>query len=386
MDRRHFMIGASAVGGWTFAGWAQAATVAPLRLLVLIELRGGNDGLNTVVPVDDGRYRDLRPRLALPEEDVLRWGPALALHASLAPLAPLWHAGELAIVQAVGYPGPDLSHFRSIEIWDTAADSTQVLQQGWLTRLAQGQPESFARFAADGVIVGSADLGPLAGGSRAVAIADPDRFARAARLAHADRAPARGSLGHVLRVEHDIVRAGAQIRPDAKLSTEFPRSPFGLTLAHAAAIAATRQVPVIRVTLGGFDTHQNQLPVHAALLRQVGDGIAALRTALTEVGLWQDSLIVTYSEFGRRPRQNGSGGTDHGTVGVQFVCGGQVRGGTYGAPPDLGQLDRDGNLRHEIDFRALYATVIEHWWKLDSERVLGRRVAPLALLRASPAG
>lgn len=386
MDRRDFMIGASAVSGWTFAGWAQAAIVAPLRLLVLIELRGGNDGLNTVVPVEDGHYRDLRPTLALPEQDVLRWGPALALHPSLAPLAPLWHAGELAIVQAVGYPGPDLSHFRSIEIWDTAADSTQVLQQGWLTRVAHSQPESFARFAADGVIVGSADLGPLAGGSRAVAIADPDRFARAARLAHADRAPARGALGHVLRVEHDIVRAGAQIRPDARLVTEFPRSPFGLTLAHAAAIAATRQVPVIRVTLGGFDTHQNQLPVHAALLRQVGEGIAALRTALTEVGLWQDSLVATYSEFGRRPRQNGSGGTDHGTAGAQFVCGGQVLGGTYGAPPDLGQLDRDGNLRHQLDFRALYATVIEHWWKLDSERVLGRRIAPLALLRESPAG
>ncbi len=386
MDRRQFMLGAATVTGWTFADRAWAASAAPLRLLVLIELRGGNDGLNTVVPVDDGRYRDLRPRLALPDDGVVRWAPDLALHASLAPLASAWQAGELAIVQGVGYAQPDLSHFRSIEIWDTAADSTELLQQGWLARAALSQPALFARFAADGVIVGSADLGPLAGGARAVAIADPGRFARAARLAQADSAPARGALGHVLRVEHDIVRAGAQIRPEARFVTEFPRSPFGQAMSNAAAIASTGQVPVIRVTLGGFDTHQNQLPVHAALLRQVGEGIAALRAALTEVGLWQHSLIATYSEFGRRPRQNGSGGTDHGTAGVQFVCGGRVRGGTYGAQPDLGQLDRTGNLPHQIDFRALYATVLEQWWKLDSERVLGRRIAPLALLREDPVG
>jgi uncharacterized protein (DUF1501 family) len=381
MLRRQFMLGAAAVSGWTFADRAWAASAAPLRLLMLIELRGGNDGLNTVVPVDDGRYRDLRPRLALPDEGVLRWAPDLALHASLAPLASAWQAGELAIVQGVGYAQPDLSHFRSIEIWDTAADSAEVLQQGWLTRAAESHAAAFTRFAADGVIVGAADLGPLAGGARGVAIADPGRFARASRLAHADGAPARGALGHVLRVEHDIVRAGAEIRPDVRFVTEFPRSPFGLALSNAAAIAATRKVPVVRVTLSGFDTHQNQLPVHAALLRQVGEGIAALRAALTEVGLWQDSLIATYSEFGRRPRENGSGGTDHGTAGVQFVCGGAVRGGTYGAPPDLGQLDRTGNLPYQIDFRALYATVLEQWWKLDAEQVLGRRFAPLALLR-----
>lgn len=385
MDRRDFLVGAASVTSLGFSGWAKAAS-APLRLLVLIELRGGNDALNTVVPIEDGRYRDLRPRLALAEDSVLRWTPNLAVHASLAPLAAVWQAEELAVVQGVGYAQPDLSHFRSIEIWDTAADSSEVLQQGWLTRVAQRHAAAFSGFAADGVIVGSAELGPLAGGARAVAIADPGRFARSARLAHADNAPARGALGHVLRVEHDIVRAGAEIRPGFRLATEFPRTPFGQAMSNVAAIAGTRKVPVIRVTLGGFDTHQNQLPVHAALLRQLAEGMVALRLALIELGLWQKTLIATYSEFGRRPRQNGSGGTDHGTVGLQFVCGGQVRGGTYGAPVDLGQLDRNGNLLHHIDFRSLYATVIERWWKLDSERALGRRVTPLALLREDPAG
>lgn len=385
MNRRDVMVGAASLVSVAFSGWAMAAA-APLRLVVLIELRGGNDGLNTIVPADDGRYRDLRPRLALADDSVLRWSHDLAVHASLAPLSAVWQAGELAVVQGVGYAQPDLSHFRSIEIWDTASESSEVLQQGWLTRAAQSYAAVFSGFAADGVIVGTADLGPLSGGARAVSIADPGRFARSARLAHADNTPARGALGHILRVEHDIVRAGSEIRPETRTATEFPRTPFGQAMSNAAAIAGTRRVPVIRVTLGGFDTHQNQLPIHAALLRQLAEGIAALRLALIELGLWQQTMIATYSEFGRRPRQNGSGGTDHGTVGVQFVCGGQVRGGTYGVPPDLGQLDRNGNLSHHIDFRSLYATVIEQWWKLDSEPVLRRRVAPLALLREDLTG
>jgi uncharacterized protein (DUF1501 family) len=145
-------------------------------------------------------------------------------------------------------------------------------------------------------------------------------------------------------------------------------------------MAATGRVPIIRVTLGGFDTHQNQLPAHAALLRQLAEGIVALRAALMEVGLWQQTLLVSYSEFGRRPRANGSGGTDHGTASVQFVCGPQVRGGVHGEPAALGRLDRDGNLPHAIDFRSVYATVLQRWWGLDSERVLGRRFEPLPIL------
>lgn len=380
--RRWLTASAAAVAAFGFAGWARTAWAAAPKLLILLELRGGNDGLNTVVPVDDGRYHDLRPRLALTDDGVVRLAPGLALHASLAPLKAVWEAGELAVLQSVGYPQPDLSHFRSIEIWDTAADSTETLQQGWLTRAALDDAKAFAHCAADGVIIGAADLGPLAGGARAVAMADPARFARAARLAHADDAPARGALAHLLRVESDIVRAGAQIRPDAVFQTQFPRGPFGLALRHAAGIAATRRVPVLRVTLGGFDTHQNQAPLHAALLRQVGEGVVALRAALAEAGLWQHTLLATYSEFGRRPRENGSGGTDHGTAGVHFVCGGSVRGGLYGEPPALDRIGADGNLPHAIDFRALYATVLERWWQLDSTRVLGRRFAPLPLLRA----
>ena len=377
MNRRAFLASSSALLSCaTLPAWA---TPAAPRLLILIELRGGNDGLNTVVPIDDGTYFDLRPRLALKPDAVARFGGAPALHPSLAPLESLWRDGQMAILQGIGYPAPNLSHFRSIEIWDTASDSQQFLQTGWLTR-AVAKQSAFSSLSADGVVIGAADLGPLAGGARAVALNDPARFSRQARLASADGVPARGALAHLLRVESDIVRAGAEVRPDVTFKTEFPRGAFGIAVQHAAGIAATGKVPVLRLTLPGFDTHQNQLPIHANLLRIVAESIVALRAALSEQGVWERTLILTYSEFGRRVRENQSGGTDHGTAGALFAFGPQVRGGVHGDAPSLRSLDDGGNLRHTNDFRRVYASVLENWWQLPSERVLQRRFEPLKFI------
>jgi uncharacterized protein (DUF1501 family) len=256
-----------------------------------------------------------------------------------------------------------------------------VLQEGWLTRTAGASP-AFRKLAADGVVVGASDLGPLDGGARAVAVNDPSRFAQQAQFAPSQQIAARGALAHLLRVEADIVQAGARIRPAQRFATEFPRVPFGQAVAHAAGVAATRQTAVIRLTLPGFDTHTAQLPRQAALLGQLAQAVVALRAALTEAGVWQDTLLLTYSEFGRRPQENGSQGTDHGTAGVHFAFGPGVRGGQYGAWPDLNRLDRDGNPGFAIDFRSIYAAVLEGWWQIDSRRVLGRAIAPLPFLRA----
>jgi uncharacterized protein (DUF1501 family) len=349
-------------------------------LLVLVELRGGNDGLNTVVPVDDGRYHDLRPRLGLQPDAVTRLQNGPALHPSLAPLAPLWEKGELAIVQGVGYPQPNLSHFRSIEIWDTASDSQQVLQTGWLTRAVQID-DRFSQYSADGVVIGAADLGPLGGGARAIALSDPARFAAAARLASSNTAPARGALAHIVRVEADIARAGASIVPDVTFAAEFPRGPAGQAVRHAAGIAATGRVPVIRLALPGFDTHQAQLGTHANLLRIVAESVMALRSALHEQHLWDDTLVLTYSEFGRRPKENQTNGSDHGTASVLFALGPRVRGGIHGEAAELTRLDDNGNLRHTVDFRRVYAEVLESLWQIPSDRVLQRRFAPVGFLR-----
>jgi uncharacterized protein (DUF1501 family) len=377
VNRRAFLAASSAMLSCAaLPVWAAPATP---RLLILIEMRGGNDGLNTVVPVDEGTYFDLRPRLGLKPDTLARFAGAAALHPSLAPLESLWRERQMAILQGIGYPLPNLSHFRSIEIWDTASDSQQFLQTGWLTRAADKQP-AFSSASADGVVIGAADLGPLAGGARAVALNDPARFAQQARLASADGAPARGALAHLLRVENDIVRAGADVRPEVTFKTEFPRGPFGLAVQHAAGIAATGKVPVLRLTLPGFDTHQNQAPVQANLLRIVAESVVALRAALSEHGVWERTLILTYSEFGRRPRENQSGGTDHGSAGVLFAFGPHVRSGVHGEAPSLRSLDEAGNLKHTVDFRRVYASVLENWWNLPSERVLQRRFQPLQFI------
>lgn len=377
--RRNWLRGAAAaVGVASLPTWAAAA--AGPRLLVLVELRGGNDGLNTLVPMEAGAYRDLRPRLALSDDTVREFERGVYLHAALAPWLPLWRSGEMAIIQGVGYPSPNLSHFRSIEIWDTGSDSATYLQQGWLTRAATSA--YFRPFGADGVIIGAPDLGPFMGGARAVAMTDPERFARSAALANDDGGAVGGALAHVLKVEADVVRARTELRSDATFKTEFPRGPFGNAVRAAAQVAATGKVPVVRLTLSGFDTHQAQLNRQAALLAQVADGVAALRAALIEADLWRNTLVLSYSEFGRRVRENGSAGTDHGTASVMFALGPQVRRGLYGDAPSLTALDADGNLRHTVDFRSVYATVLEQWWRLDSRAILGQRFAPVPMLSA----
>jgi uncharacterized protein (DUF1501 family) len=351
------------------------------NLLVLVELKGGNDGLNTVIPYADPSYAKLRPRLAIARDQVVPLDERAGLHPALKPLHEWWQRGELAIVQGVGYPEPNLSHFRSIEIWETASNSTEYLDEGWLTRLVRAHPVP-REFAADGVVVGSQDLGPLAGGARAIALSDPGQFQRQARLADdAMAAPRNAALAHILKVEGDIRQAAAGLEGQHAFRTEFPRHRFGNAVKSACrVIAAERRVAVVRITHNGFDTHSNQLNVHARLLAELAEGMQALKGALTELGRWDSTLVMTYAEFGRRAQENASGGTDHGTAAAHWLAGGRVRGGLYGAAPDLGGLDH-GNLRHVVDFRSLYATIIESWWGLPAASVLGRSFPSLPVLR-----
>jgi uncharacterized protein (DUF1501 family) len=351
------------------------------RLLILIELKGGNDGLNTVVPYADENYYALRPRLAVRRDEVLQLDERSGLHPALKPLLPLWQARELAIVQGVGYPQPNLSHFRSIEIWDTASKSDEYLSEGWLARLFAAQPAP-AGFAADGVSVGGADLGPLAGpAARTIALSDPESFLRQARLANPAGAKRNAALAHILKVEADIVQAASQLNAGAAFRTEFPRGPFGNAVRTAAQLAANGAgIAAIRISLGNFDTHQNQPGQHQRLLGELAEGIAALKSALIEIARWDSTLVMTYAEFGRRPQENNSMGTDHGTASAHFVAGGRVRSGLYGQAPQLGALE-GGNLRHAVDFRSLYATAIERWWGADSARTLGGRFERLDLVK-----
>ncbi|CAB3782434.1 hypothetical protein LMG28614_01455 [Paraburkholderia ultramafica] len=430
MKRRSFLSMGAAAGATLWLPRSFGAQVAMPHasssrgydnLLILVELKGGNDGLNTVIPFADPTYYELRKNIGIKREQAIQLDERTALHPSLQPLMPLWRSQQLAIVQGVSYTQPNLSHFRSIEIWDTASRADQYLREGWLTRAFAQMPVP-AGFVADGVVIGSAEMGPLANGARAIALVNPAQFVNASRLATPvslhERNP---ELAHILDVENEIVKAADRLRPaqgQAQLKTAFPGGAFGSSIKTAmqvlAASDAPKEVPlrgapttegsprgkearledtpqrppktgqgvaVIRLTLNGFDTHQNQPGQHAALLRQLAEGLASMRSALVELGRWDDTLVMTYAEFGRRPRENQSNGTDHGTVAPHFVMGGRVRGGLYGVPPTLARLDGNGNLPVGVDFRQLYATVLGPWWGLDASAILQQRFEPLPLLR-----
>ena len=287
------------------------------------------------------------------------------------------------MLQGVGYPEPNLSHFRSIEIWDTASRSDQYLQDGWLTRTFALAPTP-ADFAADGVIIGSADLGPLAGGgTRAIALANTEQFLRQSRYAAVEGSARNKALQHILKVEADIVQAAARLNAGHAFTTGFPQGAFGSAIRTACQVIANRPgVAVVRVTQTGYDTHSGQAPIQARLLGELAAGIVALKGALDELGRWNETMVVTYAEFGRRPKENLSYGTDHGTASAHFVLGGRVAGGLYGEQPSLTRLSGDGNTGSSIDFRRVYATALERWWNVASEGPLRGRFAPLPLLRS----
>ena len=391
MNRRQFMQTMAIAAGAPMAGslhgvaWAAPAS-AYSNMLILIELKGANDGLNTVIPYADPTYVSLRPRLAIARDQVLPISEHEGMHPSLKPLMALWDKKELAVVQGLGYPNPNLSHFRSIEIWDTASKSEEYLDAGWLARTFAAVPTP-RTFAADGVVVGSSDMGPLSGqGVRTIALADTAQFLRNARLAQAnsDQPDKRNAaLKHILGVEREIIHAASKLNTNFAFNTEFSRSAFGNQVRTAAQLVASNAgIAVIRLSLGGFDTHANQLVTHANLLKELAEGMSTLKSALDELSRWDSTLVMTYAEFGRRPKENQSGGTDHGTANAHFVAGGRVKGGLYGEAPRLTRLDGNGNLPFAVDFRSLYASVIDTWWSGDSTRVLGGRFPPLDILKA----
>ncbi len=393
MNRRHFLAssilaaGAPLVGKFNGVAWAAPAVTEVnslyRNLLLLVELKGANDGLNTVIPYTDPVYAQLRPRIAIAGDQALKISDREGLHPSLDPLMALWRNKELAVVQGVGYPAPNLSHFRSIDIWDTASKSEEYLDAGWLARTFAAVPTP-RQFAADGVIVGSSNMGPLSGvGVRSITLSDTQQFLRQARLAKPLVDERNAALKHLMSVEAEIVHAASKLNANYQFKTEFPKGAFGNQVRTAAQMVASNAgMATIRLTLGSFDTHAGQLGAHANLLKELAEGIAAFKAAMIELNRWDSTMVMTYSEFGRRPKENQSGGTDHGTASAHFVAGGRVIGGLYGQAPQLNRLDGSGNLAHAVDFRSLYATVIEQWWGGNATPILHGKFEKLHLLKA----
>ena len=344
------------------------------RILLLVELKGGNDGLNTLVPYADARYRELRPAIGVPRERVIQLDEKVGLHEMLQPLMESWKAGDLAIVQGVGYPYPNRSHFRSIEIWDTASAASQTLSEGWIARSFQGV--SLAKGAGVDCIVADTNALPSTGPElRTIVMQDAENFLRQAANIKDARDIADGgnpALRHLLAVRHEINAAAAGLR-DRLRSAAAPAEAYGqeFLLGRQLDVATrviTSKVPVVavKVALGGFDTHANQAGTQERLLAYLASSLATLRHNLIAANCWNDVVVMTYSEFGRRAKQNASAGTDHGTAAPQFIMGGAVKGGLHGAYPSLHDLP-DGDLRHTVDFRSVFATVAQGCWGLQRD-------------------
>ena len=380
----------------------RAAVPAPekdRRVLVLVQLAGGNDGLNTLVPLSDAHYYRLRPTLAIPADKVLRTDDHSGLHPACTALHRLFSDGKLAIVRNVGYPNPNRSHFRSTEIWETAGGSDEFSATGWVGRyldhtcagepaadrdpvaihLTQGVPQSFASaqpHATFGLVPGTGSRRENEE-SRQLLERLADRPAGSGAAPGEAAALLRQALMDTLVTERKVQRLLAAYRPAP--AAAYPGSGFATALRHVAALVAARlPTRVYFVSLGGFDTHSGQASTHANLLAQLSEGLAAFQRDLEGHGLDAQVTTMTFSEFGRRPGENESRGTDHGTAAPLFVMGRGVRGGLHGTAPSL-DLPRNQDLAFTTDFRRVYAAALERWLQAPAGKVVDPAFAPLPL-------
>ncbi len=405
MKRSNFLLSTAsglAVIANTEHVFARALAQAPLpglpgsagRCLVLINLYGGNDGLNCVVPHGDERYYRLRPGLAIAPNDVLAIDGRIGLNPGMRSLKALYDKGMVAIVQGVGYPNPDHSHFRSTEIWQTAAPD-RYRHTGWLGRYfdeSQLPRESLFKGVAiskvlpEAMISDRTDIPAIPGLGQYAMTADRDRRARSAFARQAsDRSLPFDSpyLAHVMEIEGNAQRSSEELPrlvagyvPKAA----YPATGLGRSLALAAQIVGSNLgTRAIYVEHGSFDTHVNQKATQNQLLMQFSSALGAFYDDLAAHGNDRRVLTVTFSEFGRRIEENGSRGTDHGEASPLFLIGGGVRGGIYGAAPDLGATNM-GNVRYTVDFRSVYATVLERWLGRPSAGVLNGQFGQLPVL------
>ncbi len=368
---------------------SRVAQTASDRTLIIVQMAGGNDGLHTVVPFTDPSYLKLRPTLGLSETKVLPLDTRLGLHPNLQPLKKLWDAGHLAIVEGVGYPNQSLSHFQAMDIWQTL-DLNGNGSEGWLGKLVAGLVDQQGHpFKAIDIGVQTAQalqsistqVPTIANVSTYRIYPDPaDTDGGNSRLqalmklynSYPGTAPYAALLDTTALSAQDGSRQLRQADATYHPAVTYPKGPFadGLKVL-AEAIVQGLGLRVGYVTLGGFDTHANQQVTHDTLMLTLANGLSAFYNDLAAHGKADNVVIMTWSEFGRRVEENGSLGTDHGTAAPLFVLGNPVSKGVYGEPPSLSNLDQNGNLKYTLDFRSVYATVLDRWMGASSKDVLG---------------
>ncbi len=340
------------------------------RRVILLELAGANDGLNTLVPYADERYYALRPTIGLKQNQLLTLNDNFGVNGSLQEIMPLWETGELAAIHGLGYPLPNRSHFKSIALWETGGDGTRSQRDGWATHDVEHAYAS-SEVDAHGIALGGG-MGVFSNAEgNWLSMSTADQYANLSTPQVTDTENNNSAMTMLL--DNARVLQSSLNRLSTKISglrkrVNIPGGALSQQMTHAVNIInAGVEVPVIKISLGGFDTHENQIARHKRLLVQAAKAIHGLKTELTRSGEWQNTLLITYSEFGRRAAENRSGGTDHGTAAAHFVAGGSINGGLYGDHPELAALD-DGDLQHTMDYRAMYSTILSDWLALPSDR------------------
>ena len=370
-SRREFL----SLAGYTFLfssfpSIARASTKK--RILILVELQGANDGLNTVIPLNQDYYYRLRPTIGIEKNRILNISKENGLHYSLKNIAKNYEDGNVKIIQNLGYPHAILSHFRSIDIWETGGDGKKQFRNGWLVNSLNEYSRKLDLDAKGMFLDNSNSIfrGGIDGfiGSNAIGLEPEEIEVRDAVLTVDDRKNF-GLLNEILnkrRENSDLLKNLISKFNKVKNRYSFGGGQLGTQLSNVCnLIASNIYIPVYKVALGSFDTHNNQKNTHRRLLRDLDKSLSSTINALKEIGVWNDTLIMTYSEFGRRANENGSRGTDHGMAAPHFILAGNIKGGIVGEYNDLSKL-WNNNINYKIDYRSLYEFVLRKHFNIKN--------------------
>ncbi|MDC1106105.1 DUF1501 domain-containing protein [Prolixibacteraceae bacterium] len=385
MDRRLFLrLLASATSGAVIMPTALSASTARKKggihndnKIIFIQLNGGNDGLNTFIPYENPLYYQHRKTIAIPKQELINPSGGIAFHPALESLANISQNGDLSLIQNVGYPNPNRSHFRSREIWQTASDSNQYLNYGWLGRYLDHQ---YGDQGISGINIDKTEnLALKSEQINNITIKDLTRLDKSMQGGNKLVLSDNPQLDFVRKIAYASTEGSKEISQAIKKSRyttgDYPSTALGYNLKWISKLVkSSLETEVFYTSIGGFDTHRNQLPAHQKKLHEVNDAVYALYEDLKRDGFIENTTIVLFSEFGRRVKENGSG-TDHGTAGPIVVIGGNNRGEIIGENPNLSDLDH-GDLKYQIDFRSVYASILKD--KLDFDpTLLGIQQNPL---------
>ncbi|MBS7231814.1 DUF1501 domain-containing protein [Flavobacterium psychroterrae] len=377
MNRRNFLtLTGTFTGGmlvlpdFLHAFGTQNNLVIGEQCIVFVQLNGGNDGLNTFIPYDNPLYYDLRTKIALNKDSVVGKNKGMAFHPSLKDFAQMQQNGDLTVIQNVGYPEPIRSHFRSQEIWQTATDSNKYINEGWLGRYLDLQCNGHQATA--GINLDSIDNLALKGMEpNSITVKDPNRFKVKLDKEENVTLSDNPQLDFVRKIANSVTEGSDEIQKalaKSKSEISYPKTDLSKNLEWIGRlIKGNLNSKVYYTSLGGFDTHDNQLAIHEKKLTDLNDALFSFYQDLKQAQLLQNVTIVVFSEFGRRVKDNGNG-TDHGTAAPMFIIGGNNKGTILGNNPDLANLD-NGDLKYEIDFRSVYASLLQKKMNFDYTKI-----------------